>query len=89
MGISSEQRSEWREWSKGKPCPRSGLETALGKALDALEEAEKYLAQERALREETRLLVMKLKAGATHPVRCDDCWIAWAARETRRSEEES
>lgn len=87
MSISSEQRSEWRACSKGKRCPRSGLETALGKALDALEAAEKELAQERALREEARLLVMKLKAGDVYPVKCDDCWIAWAARKTRESGE--
>ena len=89
MNISSKQRSEWREWSKGKACPRSGLEAALGKALDALEELENTLANERALREEAQLLVMKLKADANHPVRCDDCWIAWAAREARKNEEES
>ena len=88
MSISSEQRSEWREWANGKYCPRSELEAALGKALAALEEVEKDLEKESALREETRLLVMKLKAGANHPVRCDDCWIAWAAKETRRGEEE-
>ena len=87
MNIPTEQRSEWRAWSKGKRCPRSGLETALGQALDALEAVEKNLAEERALREEARLLLMKLKTGADHPVRCDDCWIAWAARETRESGE--
>ena len=88
MNISSEQRSEWRKWSKGKDCPRSGLEAALGKALDALEAAEKDLAEERALREEARLLLMRSKAGAGHPVRCDDCWIAWAAKKVRESGEE-
>ena len=89
MNISSEQRSEWRAWSKGKRCPRSGLEAALGKALDALDAAEKDLAKEHTLREEARLLLMKLKAEANHPVRCDDCWIAWAARKVRESGEES
>ena len=89
MNISTEQRSEWRAWSKGKRCPRSELEAALGKALDALEAVEKNLAKERALREEARLLLMKLKAGADHPVRCDDCWIAWAAKNVRESGEES
>ena len=89
MNISSEQRSEWREWSQGRRCPRSGLESALGKALDALEAVEKGLTEERALREEARLLVMKLKADAGHPVRCDDCWIAWAAKKVRKCEEES
>ena len=89
MNISTEQRSEWRAWSKGKRCPRSKLEAALGKALDALEAVEKDLAKERALREEARLLLMKLKAGTDHPVRCDDCWIAWAAKKVRESGEES
>lgn len=87
MNISSEQRSEWRGWSKDECRPRSELEAALGKALDALEEMEKALEQERALREEAQLLVMKLKSDAKHPVRCDDCWIAWAAKGVRKNGE--
>ena len=53
------------------------------------EQAEKTLAEERGLREEAQLLVMKLKAGARHPVRCEDCWIAWAAKKARKRGEES
>ena len=52
------------------------------------EQAEKALTEERALREEALLLVMKLKAGASHPVRCEDCWIAWAAKNVRKRREE-
>ena len=45
---------------------------------------EKALAEERALRKAAQLLVMKLKANACHPVRCEDCWIAWAAKEVQK-----